>query len=153
MTATTESGATTRTCHVFIKATPDAVWHAITATQWNRKTGYQSAADHHLPASGQPCPPGRNDVVIVGDVLEAEPPRKLVQTWRTLPLRCGAPASLTRLTWEIEESLAGVTVLTLTRARDGALGAGSQVPDTGTGWCRVLSDVKKTLETGAGLTP
>src|SRR5271155_1551110 len=120
MTGTSESGATTRTCHVFIKATPDAVWHAITATQWNQQTGYQSAADHDPPASGQARPPDGHDVVIVGDVLAAEPPRKLVQTWRTLPLRLGAPARLTRLTWEIEENLAGVTVLTLTRQRDGA---------------------------------
>ncbi len=156
MTATSESGATTRTCHVFIKATPDAVWHAITATRWNQKTGYQSAADHDSPASGLACPPDGNDVVIVGDVVAAEPPRRLVQTWRTLPLRRGGPATLTRLTWKIEESPAGVTVLTLTRQRDGALRAGSQVPDTGAGWCRLLSDVKTTLETGvplAGLRP
>jgi uncharacterized protein YndB with AHSA1/START domain len=147
MAATTESGATTRTCHVFIKATPDAVWHAITATKWNQESGYQSAADHDPPASGQACPPDGSNVVIIGDVLEMEPPRKLVQTWRTLPLRHCAPDRLTRLTWEIEESLTGGTVLTLTRERDGAQRAAGQMPDTGSGWCQLLSEVKAALET------
>ena len=146
MTATIESAATTRTCHVFIKATPDAVWQAITATPWNQRTGYQSASDHDPPASGQARPPESNDAVIVGDVLAAEPPRKLVQTWRTLPLRRCAPARLTRLTWEIEESPAGVTVLSLTRERDGARPAAGQVTDSGAGWSQLLSDVKTTLE-------
>jgi uncharacterized protein YndB with AHSA1/START domain len=148
MKASTESEATTRTCRVFIKATPDAVWDAITATKWNQKTGYQSAADNDPPISGQARPPDGSDVVIVGDVLEVEPPHKLVQTWRTLPLRRCAPERLTRLTWEIEENLAGVTVLTLTRERDDALRAADQIPDAGTGWRQLLSDVKAALETG-----
>jgi uncharacterized protein YndB with AHSA1/START domain len=143
----TESAMTTRTCHVFIKATPGAIWDAITATRWNQQAGYQSAADYDPSVSGQAFPPGGSDVVIVGDLLEAEPPRKLVQTWRTMPLRRCAPAKVTRLTWEIEATLAGVTVLTLTRERDGVPQVAGRVPDTSAGWCRLLTDVKTTLET------
>ena len=44
------------------------------------------------------------DVVVDGEVLEADPPHKLVQTWRMLMDPELAAEGFTRLTYEIEQS-------------------------------------------------
>ena len=49
---------------------------------------------------------GAPDVVVDGEVIEADPPRKLVQTWRMLMDAGMAAEGFTRLTYEIEESQA-----------------------------------------------
>jgi uncharacterized protein YndB with AHSA1/START domain len=50
-------------------------------------------------------------VAVDGEVIEADPPRKLVQTWRMLMDPEMAAEGFTRLTWEIEPTQGGVTKL------------------------------------------
>ena len=57
---------------------------------------------------------GTPDVIIVGEVVEADPPRKLVQTWHPVWDPGSAAEAATRLTLEIEEDPGGVTRLTVT---------------------------------------
>jgi hypothetical protein len=49
-----------------------------------------------------------------GAVIEADPPRKLVQTWRLLFDPTMAAEPITRLTYQIDPVDDGVTRLTLT---------------------------------------
>ena len=103
---------------------------------------------------GRPVP----DVAVDGEVVEAVPPRKLVQTFRMLMADEATKAEgFTRLTWQIEEMTPGVSKLTVTHELEGAprlaaLMRGDQEPEgAGGGWAEVLSDLKTLLETGHGL--
>jgi hypothetical protein len=59
-------------------------------------------------------------VILHGEVVEAAPPRKLVQTWRMLIDPEMAAEGFTHLTYEIEEARGGVTKLTVTHYLTGA---------------------------------
>ena len=59
------------------------------------------------------------DVVLDGEILEADRPRKLVMTWHPLWGEDIA-AETTRVTYDIEEDDAGVTRLTVTHDVEGA---------------------------------
>ncbi len=92
------------------------------------------------------------DVIIDGEVLESDPPRKLVQTWRALWDPAIAAEGFKRLTWEIEPGPGGVCTLTVTHELEGAPQTAAlvsgQIPNTGGGWSFILSDLKTLLETG-----
>lgn len=54
-----------------------------------------------------------SDVAIDGEVIEADPPRKLVLSWRMVMDAETTAEGFTRLTYEIAESQGGITRLTL----------------------------------------
>ena len=99
---------------------------------------------------GAPTP----DVIVDGEVVESDPPRRLVQTWRMLMDVGPMAEGFTRLTYEIVETIPGVSKLTLTHELEGAprlalfLAGGMETEGAGGGWSEVLSDLKTLLETG-----
>jgi uncharacterized protein YndB with AHSA1/START domain len=163
---TTAAPATTiQTYRVYIKATPEAVWDALTKPEWTVKYGYAPIVEYDLrpggiyrahPNDGMKAM-GVTGVVVDGEVIEAAPPRRLVQTWRMLMEPSLAAEGFTRLTHDIEPVRGGVTRLTLTHDVTGAprlaaLVAGDHEPrGAGGGWNEVLSGLKTLLETGAPL--
>jgi uncharacterized protein YndB with AHSA1/START domain len=98
---------------------------------------------------------GMPPTVVDGEVIEVDPPHRLVQTWRFLwsdEIKAEGP---TRLTYDIAPGQGGVTSLTVTHEVVGgtetaAMVAG-EVEDAGGGWAYVLSDLKTLLETGSAL--
>jgi uncharacterized protein YndB with AHSA1/START domain len=90
-------------------------------------------------------------------VIEADPPRRLVQTWRMLMDEDLKAEGFTRLTHEIEPSEGGVTKLTMIHELEGApklaalVGGEHEGEGAGGGWSWVLSGLKTVLETGAEL--
>src|SRR4029450_13041652 len=81
--------ATTQIYRVYIKAKPEAVWDAITKPEWTEKYGYGGQADSRLPpgghyrgiASEEMRAMGAPEVAVDGEVIEVDPPYRLVQTW------------------------------------------------------------------------
>lgn len=164
MTAAVAANAvTTQVFRVFIKATPQAVWDAITKPEWIEKYGYQCRAEFDLRKGGTYQAfanaamkgHGAPDVIIVGEVVEADPPRKLVHTWHPIWDPTSASEQPTRLTWEIEAAQGGTTKLTVVHDVTGAPSVARIVSgestDAGGGWSWVLSDLKSLLETGKSL--
>jgi uncharacterized protein YndB with AHSA1/START domain len=100
---------------------------------------------------------GAPEVAVVGEVVEADPPRKLVQTWRMVMDEEMAAEGFTRLTYEISEGQGGVSKLTVIHELAGApklavlLAGGLEETGAGGGWNWVLSDLKSLLETGEPL--
>jgi uncharacterized protein YndB with AHSA1/START domain len=88
------------------------------------------------------------DLVVEGQVLDADPPRRLVTTWsfRRSPTMRDDPPS--RVTWEIEP-LGEACKLTL--VHDDFTGETATFRSVGSGWPLVLSSLKSLLETGEGL--
>ena len=157
--------ATTQIYRVYIKAKPEAVWDAITKPEWTEKYGYGGQADYDLRPGGhyrgiareEMRAMGAPEVAVDGEVIEVDPPYRLVQTWRMAMDPEMAAEGFTRVTYEIEETKGGSTRLTVTHDLEGApklaaLVAG-ELEDTGAGggWSWVLSDLKSLLETGKGL--
>ena len=173
MTTATETSVTTQVYRVYIKATPDRIWDAITKPEWTERYGYGGRAEYDLRPGGAyrafaseamkkagvemgfPTP----DIVVDGEVIEANPPHKLVQTWRMLMDEGMAAEGFTRLTYEIAEGKGGVTRLTVTHELEGAPklavllsgGMEDEGEGAGGGWSWVFSDLKTLLETGSSM--
>ncbi|WP_020579235.1 SRPBCC domain-containing protein [Actinopolymorpha alba] len=152
----TENITTHQVYRVYIKATPEAIWEAITTPEWSKKYGYQAPVSYDLrPGGAFQCEAseamkehGAPDNILDGEVVEVDPPRKLVQTWRAVWTGEG----FTRLTYELEEEPGGITKLTLIHDLQGAPQTAAQIAGelegAGGGWSQVLSDLKTLLETG-----
>ena len=96
---------------------------------------------------------GLPDVVVDGVVEQADPPRKLVHTYRFLFSEGHKAEGFTRVTYDIDKVAAGFSRLTVTHELSGApLMAGmvaSKFSEQGAGgWAWILSDMKSLLETG-----
>jgi uncharacterized protein YndB with AHSA1/START domain len=165
MTTPAATNKTIQVYKVYIKATPQAIWDALTRPEWSVKYGYAPLVDYELRAGGRfrALPNegmkalGMLDVIIDGEVLEVNAPRKIVQTWRMLMDPGMAAEGFTRLTCEIEPVRGGVTRLTVTHDVTGApmlnalLAGEGESTGAGGGWSEVLSGLKTLLETGAQL--
>ena len=160
-TATSSDRATaTQVYRVYIKASQQAIWEAITSPEWVRRYGYGGLltpgfeqgrpfaikADEQMQAAGMP------DTVVDGEVLESDEPSKLVLSWRA----AWGDEPATRLTYEIKP-WGEVCSLTVTHELDGApqlaamVGGAIEASGAGGGWAQVLSDLKTLLETGTSL--
>ena len=164
MSAGTKTSVTTQVYEVYIRATPEAIWEAITSPEWTVKYGYQGAVEYDLRPGGKyraHSTPymqamGIPDVVVDGVVETADPPRKLVHTYRFLFSDEMKAEGFTRVTWEIEKVAAGFSRLTVAHELEGApIMAGmvaSKFSEQGAGgWAWILSDLKSVIETGRSM--
>jgi uncharacterized protein YndB with AHSA1/START domain len=151
MSTTTTTEQTTQVYSVFIKATPEKIWDAITKPEFTSQYFYGSVID----STYEPGSPyigwstDRSQQYVDGEVLEADRPRKLVTTWRALydPETAAEPHS--RVTWEIEP--AGEHVTKLTVVHDELEAAPKTAASVAGGWSFVLSGLKTLVETGEPL--
>jgi len=151
-----------QTHRIFVKATAEEVWDALTRPGWTQKYGFRAAVHYDMRpggiylafASGPMRMRGARDVIIDGEVIAADPPNRLVQTWHVLFDEQAAAEADTRLTWEIAESDTGVTAVTVRHELDGAPRTADLVAGRHAGlggWTWILSDLKSLLETGRPL--
>jgi uncharacterized protein YndB with AHSA1/START domain len=146
MTTMTEV-QTTQVYQVFIKATPEQIWDAITKPEFTQKYFY-GARISVVPERYLSLGP---DDAVWGDdeVFEFDPPRKLSHGWRSLYDPELAAEEISRVTWEIEPGDDGVSMLTV--VHDRLEGAPKTAASVSGGWMRVLSGLKTLLETGEPL--
>lgn len=155
---------TTQIYEVYIKAPPQAIWDAITTPEWTARFGYRGPVDYDLRPGGRfKADPsaamvamGMTATMVDGEVLEAEPPHRLVQTYRFLFNEQTTAEGYSRLTYDIEPTASGFTRLTVTHELEGqpimAAMVASKFNEQGTGgWSWILSDLKSVLETGSSL--
>ena len=138
----------TQVYHVFIRASAEDIWRAITSPERTAQYFYGSAIET-TPEARISRGPGGEDWG-TDTVAEFEPPRRLVHEWRSSydPDLADEPAS--RVTWEIEPQDAGYCKLTVTHDQlEGAPKTAESV--YGEGWMLVISSLKTLLETGKGL--
>jgi uncharacterized protein YndB with AHSA1/START domain len=164
-TVTSQQTETVQIYRIYIRATPEAIWDAMTKPEWTVKYGYAPLLDYEMRAGGAfrahanegmlalGCP----EIISDGEVIEADPPRRLVQTWRMTMTPELAAEAFTRLTVEIEPARAGVSKVTVTHDLSGApiwaalcRGEG-EATGAGGGWSEILSGLKTLLETGEPL--
>ncbi len=166
ITAAPDIGTATQVYRVFIRATPQAIWDAITKPEWTQRFGYGLKDDYELHPGGRyrgfandgMLAMGTPEVAVDGEVIESDPPRRLVVTWRMVMDPSMAQEGFTRLTYEIEAGRDGVSRLSVIhdlagRPGHAAMVAGDQQgPGAGGGWLWILSDLKSLLENGEAMT-
>jgi uncharacterized protein YndB with AHSA1/START domain len=135
---------------IYIAATPQQVWQALTSAEFSRKYFFGNSVEVDLRVGGAylvRTPDG--SLHISGEVIECEPLKKLAVTfnvnWPGLVEKLGP----TLVTYEIEEAGDAVR-LTMTEAHDRPLS--DDILEGGRqGWPAILSSLKSLLETGKPL--
>ena len=146
MTTTTEV-QTTQVYQVFIKATPEAVWDAITRPEFTERYFHRVRMELRDGRRWSSMGDGR---AWDEPILEYDPPRRLVHEWISGYDPVMAAEEPSRVTWEIEPQDDGTTLLTVVHDRlEGAPKTAAGV--SGVGWTGVLSNLKTLLETGEPL--
>ena len=148
MTTTTTSAQETQVYQVFIKASPEAIWEAITKPEFTVRYFHGARIDVSPERYYSLSP----DDEVWGDsrTYEYDPPRRLVHGWRSLYDEEMGNEEESRVTWEIEPQQDGVCLLTVVHDRlEGAPKTAASV--AGVGWMYVLSGLKTLLETGTPL--
>ncbi len=136
---------------IYIAATPDKVWQALTAPEFTRKYFWDRTIEVEPRARRRvQAPPAGRQRQCARQGLEYDPPRRLSVTWQValagrLPQAARMPASLTR-----SRPPAKRCVCTMTESHSW------EVPDTilsggRMGWPAILSALKSLLETGKAL--
>jgi uncharacterized protein YndB with AHSA1/START domain len=135
---------------IYIRTTPERLWEAITDAEIRAKYNFGALVrSDWTPGSryemGHPgAPTGLGE----GEILEADPPRRLVHTMTALWSDEVRDEGASRVTWEIEPIAANSCRLTVVhdQLREGA---NDQLYG---GWPMILSGLKTWLESGELLT-
>ena len=133
----------------YIRSTPEKVFEAITKPEiarhyWGHEnvSGWKPGSTwEHVRADEQ------RTVNVVGKVVEASPPTRLVLTWAS-PSQASDPASTSRVSFDVAayEDMVRLTVTHDELEAGSAMAKGIQQ-----GWPIVLSSLKSLLETGQGI--
>lgn len=129
---------------VYIAAKPEKVWQALTESEFTKQYYYSNSVESDWkPGSPLTYRNPDGSVAISCEVVEADPPKKLVHTF-------GFPGSdeSSRCTWSIEAR--GETSL-LTLVHDGFESETETYKSVAHGWVPILSSMKTLLETGKPL--
>jgi uncharacterized protein YndB with AHSA1/START domain len=135
---------------IYIAASPEKVWQALTTAEFSRKYFFGFAVEAELKVGGSfiiRTPDG--SVHIDGEVIECDPPRRLSVTWNVNWPELIERLGPTLVSYEIEPAGDAVR-LTMTESHDrplddDILSGGRQ------GWPAILSSLKSLLETGEPL--
>ena len=130
----------------FIRTTPEKLWEALTDPQFTRRywfgaaveSGWQKGSSWKLiGSSGSPTD--------IGEILEIDPPRRMVIRWQNEwkpELKAEGPS---RCTMELEP-VGNAVKLTITHEIERP--DSKLITAVSGGWPRVLSNLKSLLETG-----
>lgn len=138
---------------IYIKATPERLWQAITDPEMRRKYAFGvGVKSDWKPGSSYKGIAGNTTIapdtpIFEGENLEVDPPRRLVQSYRALWSDDVKGEGTSRVTWAIEP-VGDSCRLTVTHDQ---LREGANAELYG-GWPMVLSGLKTLLETGELLT-
>ncbi len=131
---------------VFIKAEPERVWEAITRSDFTVQYYFASTVESDWQPGSPYTYAIQGEPAIVGEVLESDPPRRLVCTFDARWDDEVAPDPPSRISWEIVEAGPGVSQLTV--VHDGFEAEDATFGQIGGGMPFILSGLKTLLETG-----
>ena len=134
---------------IYIRTTPERLWEAITDPEIRSKYNFGAGvrSDWTPGARLEMGHPAAPEMLADGEVLEVDPPRRLVHTMTALWSDDVKREGASRVTWEIEPIADSCRlVVTHGQLRDGA---NDQIYG---GWPMILSGLKTWLESGELLT-
>jgi len=133
----------------YIRTTPEKLWQALTQPEFTRAYWFGMSQECEWKP-GAPWALKFEDgrVADAGEVVECDPPRRLVLKWRNefMPELKEEGYSHCVMEIEVAESMVKLTV-THSIERDGSI----FIQKVSGGWPKVLSSLKSLLETGEAL--
>jgi uncharacterized protein YndB with AHSA1/START domain/DNA-binding transcriptional ArsR family regulator len=140
---------------IYIAATPEQVWQAITDSDWTERYFHGTRYDRtprlgpfrtHLVATG--------DGAVDGEILELVPPTadgpgRFVLTWHVLYDEALGAEPPGRVAWTVSAAGDGLTLVRL--VHDGLERSPLTSAEVQDGWVWVLDSLKTVLETGTAL--
>jgi len=130
----------------YIRTTPEALWSALTGPDFMKKYWFGMVIETDWqPGSAwrMVFPDGR--IADTGEVLEADPPRRIVLKWRNEFRPELTAEGYARCVMELEP-IPDAVKLTITHSIDRA--ESKLIGAVSNGWPRILSNLKSLLETG-----
>ena len=132
---------------IYIKTTPEMLWKAITDPEMRSKYNFGIGVRSDWKAGSRFEGAAGGRVILEGENLEVDAPRRLVQAFRALWGEDVKSEGTSRVTWEIQQIGDSCRLLvTHDQLREGA---NDQLYG---GWPMILSGLKTLLETGELLT-
>jgi uncharacterized protein YndB with AHSA1/START domain len=136
---------------IYIAATPEKVWQALTTAEFSRQYFFGNAVEVDLRVGGAYIVRTADGALhISGEVVACDPPRRLSVTfnvnWPELVEKLGP----TLVTYEIEQAGEAVK-LTLIQSQDREL-SDDILSGGRSGWPAIISSLKSVLETGKPLS-
>jgi uncharacterized protein YndB with AHSA1/START domain/DNA-binding transcriptional ArsR family regulator len=135
----------------YIKAPPEAVWRALTESDFTTRYYYRSTVESDWQAGSPYRYAIDGETAIEGEILEADPPRRLVMTFSAVWDPALAADAPTHLSWELDVAGPGLTRLTVVHG--GFEGETETYRQVTGGWSWILAGLKSLLETGEALPP
>ncbi|RUX97228.1 MULTISPECIES: SRPBCC domain-containing protein [unclassified Mesorhizobium] len=133
----------------YIRTTPEELWEALTEPEFHQQyfLGAQMQSEWRKGSAWKIVyPDGR--VTDSGEILEIDPPRRIVIKWRNEFMPEVKADGYTTCTFVIEQER-DMMKLAVTHEADGPH---KLLEHIGNGWPLVLSSLKSLLETGKGLS-
>jgi uncharacterized protein YndB with AHSA1/START domain len=134
---------------VFIRATPERIWDALTQSEFTQQYYYASTVESDWTPGSAYAYAIQGQPAIVGEVLEADPPSRLVMTFDARWDEQVAADPPSRIAWEIEPAGEGLSKLTV--VHDGFESRTHTFEQIAGGMPFILSGLKTLLETGEPL--
>jgi uncharacterized protein YndB with AHSA1/START domain len=133
----------------YIRTTPEKLWQALLDPDFTRRYWFETWQESAWkPGSPwQVMVPG-DRVIVSGEILEIDKPRKLVVTWRNEKKPEVREEGHARLTYELEKQGDSVK-LTILHEIDKP--ESKLIAEISGGWPQVLASLKSLLETGESL--
>ena len=134
---------------IYIKTTPERLWEAITNPDLRRKYNFGVGVKSKWTRGSryEGTTPAAPTPIFGGEILEIDPPRRLVQSFTAMWSDDVKKEGTSRVTWEIEQIEDSCRLMiTHDQLREGAN------EELYGGWPMILSGLKTLLETGEMLT-
>ena len=142
-----ESRTMEKVYEIYIRATPEQLWDAITTADAREKYMFGARFQSEWKVGAPMNMSSPTGLLGEGEVIEVDPPRRLVHSMRALWSDDVAAEGFSRVTWEIEQVADSCRlIVTHDQLREGA---NDQLYG---GWPMILSGLKTWIETGTVLT-
>lgn len=134
---------------IFIRTTPEELWKALTDSKMTRMYFFACTIESDwTPGSPYTMRDSTGSIGVTGTVLEIDPPKRLVTTFRAHWAGEDETTPETVVTYEIEQ-LGATCKLTLTHS--GLIAGNPMHEGFKEGWAQILSSLKTLIETGQPL--
>jgi uncharacterized protein YndB with AHSA1/START domain len=152
MTESAMTGAGAQIYQIYIRATAQQIWEAITTSEFRRKYFHGSRVESTFATGASMRSIGPSGAVW-GDnvVLESDPPRLLVHTWKSLYDDGLAAEPSSRVSWRIEPQPDG-ECCRLVVTHDQLEYSPKTAASVSGGWMFIISGLKTVVETGEPLS-